>query len=159
MTNGSLMKVKSIAECSFGAFCNTYVLNEVIIMLKPQFLVFCLSSLLIKTGLTVIYLRVVSPGLSGCAGLYHIQSYMHNVQVSFSQVSMPSFENSIDQDQLAFDQDPHCFPSTRYRGSYMSDPVLLNLLNKLGKSDKMQGFSSLLSLFCNKFNKFNNTGA
>ena len=24
MTNGSLMKVKSIAECSLGAFCNTF---------------------------------------------------------------------------------------------------------------------------------------
>ena len=23
-TNGSLMKVESIAECSFGAFCNTF---------------------------------------------------------------------------------------------------------------------------------------
>ena len=26
-TNGSLMKVKSIAECSFGAFCNTFDLH------------------------------------------------------------------------------------------------------------------------------------
>ena len=24
MTNGSLMKVESIAECSLGAFCNTF---------------------------------------------------------------------------------------------------------------------------------------
>ena len=26
-TNGSLMKVKSIAECSLGAFCNTFDLH------------------------------------------------------------------------------------------------------------------------------------
>ena len=26
-TNGSLMKVESIAECSLGAFCNTFVLH------------------------------------------------------------------------------------------------------------------------------------
>ena len=26
-TNGSLMKVKSIAECSLGAFCNTFGLH------------------------------------------------------------------------------------------------------------------------------------
>ena len=26
-TNGSLMKVESIAECSFGAFCNTFDLH------------------------------------------------------------------------------------------------------------------------------------
>ena len=30
-TNGSLMKVKSIAECSLGAFCNTFDLHEAII--------------------------------------------------------------------------------------------------------------------------------
>ena len=27
MTNGSLMKVESIAECSLGAFCNTFDLH------------------------------------------------------------------------------------------------------------------------------------
>ena len=27
MTNGSLMKVESIAECSVGAFCNTFDLH------------------------------------------------------------------------------------------------------------------------------------
>ena len=26
-TNGNLMKVESIAECSFGAFCNTFNLH------------------------------------------------------------------------------------------------------------------------------------
>ena len=46
-----------------------------------------------------------------------------------------------------------------YRGSYTSDHVLLNLLNKLGKSDKMRGLLSILLLFRNKFNKFNNAGA
>ena len=50
-------------------------------------------------------------------------------------------------------------PRCRYRGSYMSAPVLLNLLNKLRKRDKMRGLSSSLSLFRNEFNKFNNTRA
>ena len=35
----------------------------------------------------------------------------------------------------------------RYRGSYMSAHVLLNLLNELGKRDKMRGLPSILSLF------------
>ena len=38
-TNGNLMKVKSIAECSLGAFCNTLDLQELIISLENQFLV------------------------------------------------------------------------------------------------------------------------
>ena len=59
-----------------------------------------------------------------------------------------------------------CFPrfpippfGYKHRGSYMSAPVLLNLLNKLRKRDKMQGLPSILSLFRNTLNKFNNTGA
>ena len=40
MPNGSLMKVESIAECSFGAFCNTVDLHKAIIGLKSHFLVF-----------------------------------------------------------------------------------------------------------------------
>ena len=47
----------------------------------------------------------------------------------------------------------------RYRGSYMSAHVLLNLLNELGKGDKMRGLPSILSLFRNEFNKFKNTRA
>ena len=39
-TNGSLMKVEDIAECSFGAFCNTFDLHLEIIGLENQFLVF-----------------------------------------------------------------------------------------------------------------------
>ena len=46
-----------------------------------------------------------------------------------------------------------------HRGSYLSDHVLLNLLNELGKRDKMRGLSSILSLFRNSFNKFNVTRA
>ena len=42
-TNCSLMKVKSIAECSFGAFCNTFDLHLAIIGLENQFLIFFLS--------------------------------------------------------------------------------------------------------------------
>ena len=34
-----------------------------------------------------------------------------------------------------------------YRGSYLSAPVLLNLLNELGKRDKMRSLPSILSLF------------
>ena len=51
------------------------------------------------------------------------------------------------------------FGRYRYRGSYMSAHVLLNLLNELGKRDKMRGLPSILSLFRNEFNKFNNTRA
>ena len=36
-TNGSLMKVKSIAECSLGAFCNTFGLHKAIISLENLF--------------------------------------------------------------------------------------------------------------------------
>ena len=40
MTNGSLMKVESSAECSKGgAFCNTFDLHQAIIGLENQFLV------------------------------------------------------------------------------------------------------------------------
>ena len=39
-TNGSLMKVENIAECSLGAFCNTFDLHQVIISLKINFLSF-----------------------------------------------------------------------------------------------------------------------
>ena len=41
-TNGSLMKVESIAECSLGAFCNTFDLHSAIIGLENQFLLFFL---------------------------------------------------------------------------------------------------------------------
>ena len=39
-TNGSLIKVESIAKCSKRAFCNTFDLHLAIISLKNQFLVF-----------------------------------------------------------------------------------------------------------------------
>ena len=39
-TDGSLMQVKSIAECSKGAFRNTFNLHYAIIGLENQFLVF-----------------------------------------------------------------------------------------------------------------------
>ena len=38
MTNVSLMKVESIAECSLGAFCNTFDLHKAIIGLEIHFL-------------------------------------------------------------------------------------------------------------------------
>ena len=39
-TDGSLMQVESIAECSLGAFYNTFDLHYAIISLEKQFLVF-----------------------------------------------------------------------------------------------------------------------
>ena len=45
-TNGSLMKVESIAECSKRAFCNTFDLHLAIIGLENQFLDFFLSGCL-----------------------------------------------------------------------------------------------------------------
>ena len=50
------------------------------------------------------------------------------------------------------------FASFINRGSYMSNHVLLNLLNKLGKREKMRGLPNILSLFRSEFKKFNNTG-
>ena len=60
------------------------------------------------------------------------------------------------------DEGPFCGKIMLYlinRGSSMSAPVLLNLLNHLGKRDKIRGLPSFSSLFCNKFNKFCNTWA
>ena len=45
------------------------------------------------------------------------------------------------------------------RGSYMTDNVLLNLLNALRKRDKMRVLPSRLSHFRYEINKSNNTGA
>ena len=39
-TGGSLMQVKSIAECSSGVFCNTFDLHSVIIGLENLYFVF-----------------------------------------------------------------------------------------------------------------------
>ena len=36
-TNGSLMKVEGVAECSLGAFCNTFDLHLAIIGSENQF--------------------------------------------------------------------------------------------------------------------------
>ena len=41
-TNGSLMKVESIAECSLGAFFNTFDLHQAVIGLENKCLVFFL---------------------------------------------------------------------------------------------------------------------
>ena len=55
-TNGSLMKVESIAECSLGAFCNTFDLHQAIIGLENHFLVFFLSDRLRQVLLQFIIL-------------------------------------------------------------------------------------------------------
>ena len=57
------------------------------------------------------------------------------------------------------DQSGHYFVDVLHRRPYMSDHVLLNVLDKLKKSDKMRGLPRILFLFRNEFNKFNNTGA
>ena len=49
-TDGTLMQMESIAECSLGAFCNTFDLHLAIIGLENHFLVFEWS---VKTGFTV----------------------------------------------------------------------------------------------------------
>ena len=56
-TNGSFMKVESIAEYSLGAFCNTYDLHQAIIGLETQFLVFFFEWPL-KTGFTVFPVEI-----------------------------------------------------------------------------------------------------
>ena len=56
-TNGSLMQVKSIAECSLGAFCNTFDLHKTIIGLEYKFLVFSLSGCLRQVLLYTVCLR------------------------------------------------------------------------------------------------------
>ena len=53
-TNGSLMKVRSIAECSLGAFCNTFDLHYMTIGLESQFLDFFLSGRLRQVLLNAI---------------------------------------------------------------------------------------------------------
>ena len=53
-TNGSLMKVESIAECSLGAFCNTSDLHLARSSLENQFLVFFLSGRLRQVLLFII---------------------------------------------------------------------------------------------------------
>ena len=54
MTNGSLMKVKSITECSLGAVCNTFYLNLAIIGLENQFLVFLRVALLLYINCLIL---------------------------------------------------------------------------------------------------------
>ena len=54
-TNDSLMKVKSIAEHFFGAFCNTFECHQAIIGLKNKFLVFFLSGRFRQVLYIVIY--------------------------------------------------------------------------------------------------------
>ena len=56
MTNGSFMKVESIAECSapLGAFCYNFDLHEAIIGLENQFLVFLRVAVLHRFYCTTI---------------------------------------------------------------------------------------------------------
>ena len=76
--------------------------------------------------------------------------------IFFTNLVCTTFANKMSQ-IVDFILQKAAFP--KYRGSYMSAHVLLNLLNDFGKRDKMRGLPSILSLFRNEFNKFNNTGA
>ena len=58
MKSGSLMKEESIAECSLGAFCNTFDLHLAIIVLENQFLV------PLKTGFTYYFTVHLSANLT-----------------------------------------------------------------------------------------------
>ena len=70
-TNGSLMKVKSIAECSLGAFCNIFDRHQAIIGLENHFLVFFLSGCLRQALLYKITF------LLNDTHLQHYHSYNH----------------------------------------------------------------------------------
>ena len=59
MTCGSLMKVKSIAGCSLGAFCSTFELHLAIISLKKPILVFFLSGRLRQVLLYIVHVLKV----------------------------------------------------------------------------------------------------
>ena len=65
-TNGSLMKVESIAECSKRAFCNTFDLHSTIIFLENQILVFFLSGPLRQV---LLYLSQVGAQESSSRGI------------------------------------------------------------------------------------------
>ena len=65
------MKVESIAECSFGAFCNTFDLHLAIIGLENQFLGLLIEWPL-KTGFTVLSLSSAAP-LGGTCTLVHME--------------------------------------------------------------------------------------
>ena len=64
-TNGSLMKVESIAECSLGAFCNTFYLHLAKIGLKKQYLVFFFEWPL-KTDSTLIICLILHVIIVSC---------------------------------------------------------------------------------------------
>ena len=67
-TNGSLMKVECIAECSLGAFCNTFDLHEAIIGLGNQFLSGRLRQVVLYTQLILYHFaRQVGVHYNHCA--------------------------------------------------------------------------------------------
>ena len=51
------------------------------------------------------------------------------------------------------------FPYLWYRGSYISDFILLCLSNVFGNRDTMRGLPSIVPLICNELIKSSNTGA
>ena len=54
------MKVKSIAECSFGAFCNTFDRHLAIFGLENQFLIFFLSGRLRQVLLLISIVNLLN---------------------------------------------------------------------------------------------------
>ena len=53
MTNCSLLKVETVAECPHGAFCNTFDLHSALIGLENQFVVFLRVAVLHRFYCTV----------------------------------------------------------------------------------------------------------
>ena len=116
---------------------------------------------------------------SACAYVQSDQSLCESLEYYMSVKLLPNIIRSlkggcIDSFESTLFKIPHCwkthvtahmslFGASRLqhceRGSYMSNHVLLNLLNELGKRDKMRGLPSVSSLFRNEFKKFNNTRA
>ena len=86
MTNGSLMKVESIAECSLGAFCNTFDLHLTIIGIENQFLVFFLSGCL-RQVLLYICFQIEHTGNGKLSQLKDILPLQTIIKVTISQLT------------------------------------------------------------------------
>ena len=129
MTTGSLMKVESIATCSFWSILQYFwpALSDNWSW-KPFF---------VFSGVAVLH------------RFYGMGFFLVLLQVTGDNVCSLALVDFTNNGQK----------EVGYRGSCMSVHVLLHLLNKLGKRDKMRGLPSILSLFRNRFNKFNNTRA
>ena len=83
------------------------------------------------------------------AKVFRIVREFRNLELTFCGKSVPKSWIRIYQEVS---------PQNLNRGFYMSEHVLLDLLNELRKRDKCEAYWAFCH-FRNKFNKFNNTGA